>query len=70
MTDLPHSKFLHLYALVRFDLPINSENPENSVTVVKVFSSEAAAEQEVSRLSEVNNEKDCSYKVFIARFVS
>jgi hypothetical protein len=47
--DKPHSKFEHLYAIVSFDLPINLEYPANSVTVVKVFSSQGAADQEASR---------------------
>lgn len=68
--DKPHSKFEHLYAIVRFDLPINLEYPANSVTVVKVFSSQGAADQEASRLNHVNENKACKYDVYITRFIA
>jgi len=68
--DKPHSKFEHVYAIVRFDFPINSESPTNSVTVVKVFSSEAAANQEASRLNHVNKYKSCTYDVYLSRFIA
>jgi len=38
VADHPHSKFRHLYAIVRIDLPVSQENPENSISVVKVTS--------------------------------
>ncbi len=67
--DKPHSKYLHVYAIVRFDLPVSQSNPENSAIVVKVLSSRVLAEQEASRLREVNKEKRCVYNVQITRFV-
>jgi hypothetical protein len=50
-----------MYAVVRIDLPVSQENPENSVSVVKVFSSKMTAEQEVSRLNGINSAKGCRY---------
>ena len=62
-----HSKFLQLYAIVRFDLPLNSERPQNTVSVVSVFSSEQAAETEANRLTKINGNKACQYEVFVTR---
>jgi hypothetical protein len=66
----PNSKFIHLYAIVRFDLPIDPELPMNSVAVVKVFSSQDAANQEASRLNQVNESKNCKYEVCLTRFIA
>jgi hypothetical protein len=60
--DKPHSKYPHVYAIVRFDL-------EESATVVKVLPSQTMAEQEVARLREVNEAKPCIYTVQLTRFV-
>ncbi len=37
MGEKPHSKYLHAYAIVRFDFPVTQDDPENSVMVVKVL---------------------------------
>jgi hypothetical protein len=65
----PNSRFRHVYAIVRIDLPIGQANPENNISVVKVFSSETAAERESSRLSRINSEKGCRYVVQITRMM-
>src|ERR1700733_6344096 len=57
--EKPHSKFRHLYAVLRIDLPVSRENPENSISVIKVFHSMMSAEQEVDRLNKVNSERGC-----------
>ena len=67
--DTPHSKFLHLFAIVRFDFPVDSEYPANSVSVVKVFSLQEAADQEALRLNRVNEKKSCKYEVYVTRFI-
>jgi len=67
--EKPHSKFEHVYAIVRFDFPVNPESPTNSVNVVKVFSSSEIADTEAARLNRVNQDKRCSYHVYITRFV-
>ncbi len=54
-SETTHSKFRHLYAVLRIDLPVNADSLENSIAVVKVFSSKFAAEQEVSRLNKLNS---------------
>jgi hypothetical protein len=61
-----HSKYLHVYAIVRFD---QSSQLENCATVVKVFASRAPAEQEAERLRQVNKGKLCTYTVQITRLV-
>jgi hypothetical protein len=63
--DKPHCKYLHRYAIVRFDPHLSGEN---GATVVKVFPSKELAEQEASGLTEVNRGKQCTYAVQIARF--
>jgi hypothetical protein len=65
----PHSKFQHLYVIVRIDLPVNQQNPENSISVVKALSSKMIAEQEVSRLNKLNSEKGCRYVVQVTRMM-
>ncbi len=68
-TDAPNSKYIHLYAIVRVDSPVNEDYPRNSIAVVKIFSSRKSAEQEVSRLNKVNDDKQCRYEVYISRFI-
>jgi hypothetical protein len=67
--DKPHSKFQHVYAVLRIDFPVNQENPENNIAVVKVLYSRKLAEQEVSRLSETNKAKACRYVMHVTRLV-
>ena len=64
--DKPHSKYVHLYAIVRFDPYLSGEN---GATVVKMFPSEKLAEQEASMLREVNKGKKSTYTVQTTRFV-
>ena len=68
-SDKPHSKFRHLYAVVRVDIPFSHEHPEDSISVVKVFHSEASAEREMDRLNKVNSQKGCRYLVKVTRLV-
>lgn len=64
--DSPHSKYPHVYAVLRFDLYMSGEN---SATVVKVIPSQAPAEEEAARLNNVNKGKQCIYTVQTTRFV-
>ena len=64
--DKPHSKYPHVYAIVRFDLDMTGEN---GATVVKVIQSKEHAEQEATRLNELNKGKLCVYRMQTARFV-
>jgi len=68
--EKPNSKWRHVYAVVRFDLPLDSEHPQDRVSVVKVFTSRDAAEQEVSGLMKINSDKGCEYAAYVTRFVS
>jgi len=63
----PHSKFEHVYAIVRFDFPVKLESPANSINVVKVFRSEEAASKEAARLNQTNADKKCEYHVYMTR---
>jgi hypothetical protein len=65
----PHSKYPHVYAIIRFDLDASPTNIGHSATVVKVFSSLNTVETEAARLREVNEGKDCTYVVQTTRFV-
>lgn len=67
--DKPHSQYPHVYAIVRFDLFMDRSKLENCATVVKVLPSRDSAEEEATRLREVNKEKECIYVVQVTRFV-
>jgi hypothetical protein len=67
--DILHSKFPHVYAVVRIDIPFNQGDPGNSLSVVKVASSKAVAEAEVSRLSQINADKSCVYICCVSRLI-
>jgi hypothetical protein len=69
-TDTPNSKYIHLYAIVRVDFPLDPDCLKNGIAVVKVFSSKESAEQEASRLNKVNKDKRCRYEVYISRFIA
>jgi hypothetical protein len=66
-SEKPHSKFEHLYAIIRFDIPVDVDDPENSIAVVKVLSTRQAAEKEVARLNHINREKACRYVLYTTR---
>ena len=59
--DRPHSKYPHVYPIVRINTPVDESHPTNTITVVKVLTSQAAADAEVSRLNQVNAGKRCMY---------
>jgi hypothetical protein len=67
-TDKPHSKYPHVYAIVRFDLYVRS-SVENGATVVKVLPSRDLAEKEAARLGNLNKGKECVYAVQVTRFI-
>ena len=68
-SNKPHSKFSHVYALVRIDAPLSADSPENSISVVKVLRSEEAAEKEALRLRDLNKGKGCAYHVYVTRLI-
>lgn len=67
--DTPHSKYPHVYPIVRIDTPIYQTDPTSSITVVKVLTSQVAAEAEVSRLSQINADKSCIYFYCTSRLI-
>jgi hypothetical protein len=68
IVDSPHSKFQHLYVIVRLHFPVDVEYPTNSVAV-KTYSSKEAAERESTRLNQLNEDKGVRYDVYITRFI-
>ena len=64
-----HSKYRHVYAVVRIDFPVNVEEPSHSFSVVKVFGSKETAEHESERLNFVNADKRCAYHVYVTRMI-
>ena len=67
--DSPHSKYPHVYPIVRIDTPLDQTDPQSKITVVKVLTSQTAAEAEVSRLNEINAGRSCSYFYCTSRLV-
>jgi hypothetical protein len=63
--DSAHSRYEHVYAVIRLD-PDMLE-PENRFTVVKVLRSEDDARREASRLNQLNESKGCTYTVQVTR---
>jgi hypothetical protein len=47
--DTPHSRSTHLFALLRYDEPVDRENRQSAVSVVKVVTRRGAAEAELRR---------------------
>jgi hypothetical protein len=66
-TEKQHSKYRHVYAVVRIDFPVDADQPENSFSVVKVFASKESAERDTERLSLINAGKRCSYHTYVSR---
>lgn len=67
IAERKHSKYRHVYAVVRIDFPVSLDQPENSVSVVKVFASKEAAEHDAERLNTVNADKRCAYHTYLTR---
>lgn len=67
--DRSHSKFLHVYPILRIDLPFNETSPGNSIAVPKVFTSLKVAEQEAERLNALNGNKGSVYVVIASRLI-
>ena len=67
--DTPHSKHPHVYPIVRIDTPIDQTDPTSGITVVKVLTSQVAAESEVSRLNQINADKSCMYFYCTSRLI-
>ena len=68
-TDRPHSRYPQVYPIVRIDTPIDQTDPTSRITVVKVLTSQVAAEAEVSRLNQINADKSCIYFYCTSRLI-
>lgn len=76
--DQPHSKYEHVWAVIRIDDGSYYERPEEQrITVVKIMRSgsgetdelELAAIAEAQRLNEVNAGKHCRYFAEMSRLI-
>jgi len=67
--DTPHSKYPHVYPIVRIDTPIDQTDPAQKITVVKVLTSQSDAEAEASRLNQLNADKSCLYFYCTSRLI-
>jgi hypothetical protein len=67
--DRPHSKFEHVYPIVRVDLPFDEAYPTNTVAVVKVLATQEEAEAEVARLNKLGGDKACTYFFCTSRLI-
>jgi hypothetical protein len=67
--ETPHSKYPHVYPIVRIDTPLDQTDPTQKITVVKVLTWQSDAEAEVSRLSQVNADKGCIYFYCTSRLI-
>ena len=67
--DRPHSKYPHVYPIVRIDKPIDQSDPMNRITVVNVLTSKGAAEAEVLRFNQINAEKSSTYFYCTSRLI-
>lgn len=65
--DKPHSKYAHVYAIVRVDNSDPITSPEDVVTVQKVVWDKSTAENEVERLNRLNAGKGCVYFYQVTR---
>ncbi len=71
MAEIPHSRFQHVYAIVRFhtEMRVNVEYWENSVAVVKVMESREQANAEEERLNKLNSHKGYRYSIWTTRLI-
>jgi len=67
--DQPHSRHRHVYPILRIDKPFNETCPTHTLSVVKMLTSQTAAETEVSRLNTINANKGCVYLYDTSRLV-
>ena len=67
IADQPHSKYRHVYVVVRVELDFDREYPDNSVSVTKVFDREEDAASETARMNKLNGKKGYRYLVCVGR---
>ena len=66
-SEQPHSRYPHVYAIVRWDAGLGS--PEQSIRTAKVLRSKEEADTEVRRLNSMNADESCHYFAQVTRLV-
>jgi hypothetical protein len=67
--ETPHSRYKHLFALLPYDEPVDRDNWQSAVSVVKVFTRRGAAEAELQRLTSFNGASKCIYGLQTTRLM-
>ena len=57
-----------VYSIIRVDYPIDIENADYCIKVVKVMDRKEDAEKEVERLNEINGKKGCRYHLDMCKY--
>ena len=63
-----HSRYQHVFVVLRADAYDEDGHVSEHVTVKKVVASEEQARREVERLNAINSDKACRYYFEIAQF--
>jgi hypothetical protein len=61
MTNKPHSKYEHVFAVVRIDEDLAQGGSDNANYITKVLRNQEDAEREVERLNHLNQSKGFRY---------
>lgn len=69
MLNKLHSKYTHVYAIVRVDAPIDADTPANCISVIGVFLSHESSIIEAERLNQLNGHNGCIYISYVTRLV-
>jgi hypothetical protein len=64
---LPHSRYRHVFVIMRVDRSLPTNDVEECVKVKKVVMDQRYAEQEVERLNSLSGDKDTEYYWQIAQ---
>ena len=67
MKTSPHSRFEHLFVVVRIDDFSVAARIEDRLSHVSAYHSQADAEEEAGRLNRLNEAKHCHYFVALTR---
>ena len=66
MVDKPHSKYEHIFVVIRCDAE-QIEHPEYVVSLTKAYTAQSDALKEAARMNEINGPKGARYFVQLAR---
>jgi hypothetical protein len=65
---LPHSRYPHVFVILRVDRYLRTDDPQEAVKVKKVVADQLYAEREVDRLNALNQDKNSEYYWESAQF--